>query len=320
MIQGGLMSIESEPSAPTEATNDHDWMGGMIAQCAACQSELAMLPFSEQFTTQIDPDSVRRIPTKHYSAEHGKRDADTAFTAKFSGTGHALRILIEYKSGGSIGELIAQYLRYQVGLYRNSRVPVVNVLISNDASRQHSLVPSMREWLDAMTPSFWDECATHVMDFKVLVVDLTDARVRKRIDESGYHSAFALLALGTGLETVDEDMVKTLARVWKRMAGEPYRDLRAASLRYLRRYHDDSIIEAIMRHIEKDSEDYRMMSELLTVEEMVRRDGIEIGIEQGIESVAERMLQEGFREDSIRKCTGLSEERITYLKNGRSGS
>ncbi len=67
-----------------------------------------------------------------------------------------------------------------------------------------------------------------------------------------------------------------------------------------------------------------MMNELLTVEDMVRRDGIEIGIEQGmekgIESVAERMLQEGFKEESIRKCRGLSEERITYLKNRRNNS
>ncbi len=75
-----------------------------------------------------------------------------------------------------------------------------------------------------------------------------------------------------------------------------------------------------------------MMNEWPSVEEMVRRDGIEIGIEQGrsqgieqgrsqgIESVAERMLQEGVREDSIRKYTGLSEEKITHLKNGRNDS
>ncbi len=314
----------SEPSSPIGDVNDHDWMGGMIAQCAACQSELALLAFSRRFGKLLDPESVQRIPTKHYSIEHGKRDADAVFKAKLAGTEHAVRILIEYKSDVNVRELIAQHLRYQAGLYRDSFVPVVNVLISNDTSRRFHVAPGMREWLDGVTPAFWDECAPHVMNFTVRVVDLTDAGMRRRIDESGYRSAFALLALGTGLDTIDKDMVKMLARVWPRMAGEPYRELRAAALRYLRRYHDDSIIEAIVQQIGKDSEGYEMMNELLSVEEMVRRDGIEIGIEQGrsqgIESVAERMLQEGVREDSIRKYTGLSEEKITHLKNGRNDS
>ena len=234
--------------------------------------------------------------------------------------------LLEHKSHYD-PDLMTQLLHYQTGIYSKNQNPVIVVLLYHGRQKKWRGALSFQEHLK-MDSQFRQCFADYVLNFKVRLVNLQDMdkKCLKRADlTSGM-----IFYIMSSVWSLDKEKLREFFRLGKNLKPKDREELIEAAVSYIR-LADPQFKWNVLKEIENEflEKGEKRMALLPGAIELERKDalkegmragirkgrleGMEKGMVVGMEAVALKMLQEGFKSQTIRKLTGLSSKKISQL-------
>ena len=243
--------------------------------------------------------------------------------------------LLEHKSHYD-PDLMTQLLHYQTGIYSKNQNPVITVLLYHGRQKKWRGALSFQEHLK-MDSQFRQCFADHVLNFKVRLVNLQDMD-KKRLKRADLTSGMIFYIMSS-VWNLDKEKLREFFRLGKDLKPKDREELIEAAVSYIR-LADPQFKWNVLKEIENEflEKGGKRMALLPGAIELERKDalkegmkagirkgllkGMEKGIEkgrmEGMEAVALKMLQEGFKSQTIRKLTGVSSKKISQLSCKKS--
>ncbi len=329
---------------------NHNWLFGTLIGWQQCQGDVLKLTFSEEHLSFINPDETTLLSTDLRSHELRIQVADTVIQVPRLNTRDKLtvRFLLEHKSRIDEHELMLQLLRYQVGLYERQNSPVVTVLINNGQPAGKNGVLQFRNWLTDSNDEFWRVYGDSVMNFNVVILNLRDPQVQKRLLKSNYPSALGWYAMGKASRHIDRKTAHNLVKLCSKFDDKTLDKVLVPVLGYLHHYHNEVTINKLKELGMQYLQEGKVMVEALEgwdiPKQLGRQEGLQEGLQKGLrkglrkglqeglqeglqkgliesrQEIAERMLRDGIDQDFICKYTQMSAEEIEDLENGNKNS
>ena len=296
--------------------HNHNWMMEQIMRSRSGPKVALSETLDRQKKSVVNVDKAELVSTKTTSPDKSLQDADSVIRlppkGQESSTGVRFRFLVEHKSEVNIDGLMRQILRYQYGLYKLSKEPIVTVVINNGPVTKFRQNISFQDWTDDPGNEFWQAYGDHVLQFNTFVLNLQDPEVQNRLLTSKLPAALGLYAMGKVSGKISRQDALTMLRKSREFDSIGIDEIWLPVMEYLNFYHSDLTMSWWQQLELEETGDSRIMSMALSSLEQRRQEGIEL--------LAKRLLQDGVDENLIRKHTQFSEEKIQELKNGNQDS
>ena len=306
--------------------HNHNWMMEQIMRSRSGPKLTLSETLSRQNMSVVNIDMAELVSTKTTSPDKSLQDADSVIRLPPKGQESSIRVrcLVEHKSEVNIDGLMRQILRYQYGLYKLSKEPIITVVINNGPVTKFRERINFQDWADDPGDEFWQAYGDHVLQFNILVLNLQDPEIQNRLLASNLPAALGLYAMGKVSGSISRQDALTMLRKSREFDATGIDEIWVPVMEYLNYYHSDLTMSWWQQLELEETGDTRIMSMALSSMEQRRQEGRQEGIQEGrqegIELVAKRFLQDGVDENLVRKHTQLSEEKIQELKNGNQDS
>ena len=311
---------------PKKIVHNHNWMMEQIMRSRSGPKVTLSETLSRQNMSVVNIDMAELVSTKTTSPDKSLQDADSVIRLPPKGQESSIRVrcLVEHKSEVNIDGLMRQILRYQYGLYKLSKEPIITVVINNGPVTKFRERVNFQDWADDPGDEFWQAYGDHVLQFNILVLNLQDPEIQNRLLASNLPAALGLYAMGKVSGSISRQDALTMLRKSREFDATGIDEIWVPVMEYLNYYHSDLTMSWWQQLELEETGDTRIMSMALSSMEQRRQEGRQEGIQEGrqegIELVAKRFLQDGVDENLVRKHTQLSEEKIQELKNGNQDS
>lgn len=314
--------MNQENSNPrNRAVRNHNWMFEQIIRSQFGPSESLRQALTDEQLSLIDADKAELLSTKTTSPDNSLQDADAVIRVplKEHGTsGIRIRYLIEHKSSIDINKLTSQLLRYQYGLYEISKEPIVTIVINNGPVSKYGEQLSFHDWIDDPGEAFWQIYGDYLLRFNVLILNLKDPDIQRRLLSSQSPAALGLYAMGKAVGEFDREKGLEMLRKLQELDTMGIDQIWLPVVDYLKYCHPEITIDWWTKLELEETGESRVMAMALSSLEQRYEDGRQEGIQEGIQEnnrdVAKRMLRDGIDEKFVSKYTELSETEIRNLK------
>ena len=300
--------------------HNHNWMIEQIIRSIFGPRVTLSEVLNRLQMSVVNIDKAELVLTKTTSPDKSLQDSDSVIRLPLKGqessTGIRVRFLVEHKSSIDISGLIRQILRYQYGLYQHSKEPIITVVVNNGPVTKFRENISFQDWTDDPGNDFWQTFGDYVLQFNILVLNLQDPEVQNRLLSSDSPAALGLYAMGKVNGSISRQDAMTMLHKSREFDAIGIDEIWLPVMEYLNYYHSDLTMSWWQQLELEETGDSRIMSMALSSLEQRRQEGIQ----EGIELVAKRLLQNGVDENLVRENTQLSEEKIQELKNGNQDS
>ena len=247
--------------------------------------------------------------------------------------------LMEHKSQYD-PELMRQFLMYQTGSYRETRDPVIPVLINQSPSKHWRGPKDFQGFLQNWTNELQKHFKDNVINFRPRVLNIQALDMKKGgVDLT----TRPILYILKHIWRLDESKVRELFTISRGLGEKDREALVLRAMDYVKRY-DPYFTWKIIKEIESQTikeEEVTMPLLQVSLDEakqegwnLGRIEGMQTGIKKGKEEGMEKGRQEGMEKgqqqlilkllergmdlQSICKYTGFSEDEINKLKNSSS--
>ncbi len=268
------------------------------------------------------------------SAKEKRMDLLVSALLKSSQKPAKILFLMEHKSQHDL-DLMIQFLIYQAGIYQNTRIPILPVLINQSTQKTWPGPLDFHEYLHNFPVELKERFAGNVLNFRPRVLNIQSLDVSK---EARDLTTRPILYILKHIWRLDESKVKELFTIGQGLSSSEREALIGRAVDYIRRY-DPAFNWDIVKEIEQATvkEEGRIMMPLLKSSydearqqgmQQGRLEGIQEGRLEGIQQGMQQGRQEGQKEliakllktgvdlQALCKGTGLSEEEIKKLKSG----
>ncbi len=272
------------------------------------------------------------------SAKEKRMDLLVSAQLKSSKKPARILFLMEHKSQYD-QDLMRQFLIYQVGIYQNTRTPILPVFINQSTQKIWSGPFDFHEYLHNFPVELKERFAGNVLNFRPRVLNIQSLDVSK---EARDLTTRPILYILKHIWRLDESKVKELFTIGQGLSSSEREELIGRAVDYIRRY-DPAFNWDIVKEIEQATvkEEGRIMMPLLQSSyDKAREEGMQQGIEKGLKKGRQEGHLEGMQQgiekglkkgqkqliakllksdvdlQVLCKGTGLSEEEIKKLNNG----
>ncbi len=338
------MAAESEQSE--SSGNIHDKTFGLQFRRRSEYRALIRLIFSEEDLSFFDLRTLRLEMSRWTLIEDDMlrdREADLVLSVRLKiGRRVEVRIIVEHKSFDD-RDLIPQLFCYQIACYQQGAEAVLPVIVYHGEKPLPVRSRTFQEYKKstALPERFVDRFSDVLLNFGVLLVDLTDEITYDRLDELPVTSRLTLQTMGkiwtatpqTWLEIVDQS---------EELEREVRFDLIRRLAVYISEVHGLSCtIETMIDLVNKRRRGGRKMAHRIAEEwswvtrhdlrEPARLEGLEEGLQKGLQKGRQKGRQEGRQEtviaiagnliakgmpvQEISAVTGLSSKQIDELRS-----
>ena len=298
--------------------HNHNWMMEQIMRSRSGPKVTLSETLSRQKMPVVNIDMAELVSTKTTSPDKSLQDADSVIRLPPKGQESSIRVrcLVEHKSEVNIDGLMRQILRYQYGLYKLSKEPIITVVINNGPVTKFRERINFQDWTDDPGNEFWQAYGDHVLQFNIFVLNLQDPEIQNRLLASDLPAALGLYAMGKVSGNISRQDTLTMLRKSREFDATGIDEIWVPVMDYLNYYHPELTMSWWQQLELEETGDTRIMSMALSSMEQRRQEGFQ----EGFETLAKRLLQDGVDESIVKKHTQFSEEKILELKNGNQDS
>ena len=298
--------------------HNHNWMMEQIMRSRSGPKVALSETLDRQKKSVVNVDKAELVSTKTTSPDKSLQDADSVIRLPPKGQESSIRVrcLVEHKSEVNIDGLMRQILRYQYGLYKLSKEPIITVVINNGPVTKFRERINFQDWTDDPGNEFWQAYGDHVLQFNIFVLNLQDPEIQNRLLASDLPAALGLYAMGKVSGNISRQDALTMLRKSREFDATGIDEIWVPVMDYLNYYHPELTMSWWQQLELEETGDTRIMSMALSSMEQRRQEGFQ----EGFETLAKRLLQDGVDESIVKKHTQFSEEKILELKNGNQDS
>ncbi len=292
--------------------------------------QLLILAMSKEQVECFDFDTICVLPSTLSDTEQlTEKHSDLIISCHLKSGGKVIiNIVIEAKSSSDSG-LMRQLLGYMARLYGNDASAVLALTVFHGKSKWR-VDKTFHEFEHARLPrEFVGQFRDYLIDFRTIFVSLGDRNVNRRMQRLPLKERLALQVLAEIWEAGAASFAKWLQKAANLPEQQLVEFIKSTYI-YLSKVHKAVTIEEMKEAIEAKKPGDEKMAQVMRLWEGVMPEtlaeaeaqgmekGIEKGMEKGMEktlnSVALRMLRDGFDVNFIRKYCELNEEQIRKLK------
>ena len=264
----------------------------------------------------FDWNTLKTEATTFIDKSAKEKRMDLLVSALFKSSKKPARILflMEHKSQYD-QDLMRQFLIYQVGIYQDTRNPILPVFINQSATKTGKWPLDFHEYLHNFQGELKERFADNVLNFRPRVLNIQSLDVSK---EARDLTTRPILYILKHIWRLDESKVKELFTIGQGLSSSEREALIGRAVDYIRRY-DPAFNWEIVKEIEQATvkEEGRIMMPLLKSSyDEARQQGMQQGRQEGQKELITKLLKTGVDLHVLCKGTGLSEEEIKKLKSG----
>ena len=223
--------------------HNHNWMMEQIMRSRSGPKVALSETLDRQKKSVVNVDKAELVSTKTTSPDKSLQDADSVIRlppkGQESSTGVRFRFLVEHKSEVNIDGLMRQILRYQYGLYKLSKEPIVTVVINNGPVTKFRQNISFQDWTDDPGNEFWQAYGDHVLQFNIFVLNLQDPEIQNRLLASDLPAALGLYAMGKVSGNISRQDALTMLRKSREFDATGIDEIWVPVMDYLNYYHPE---------------------------------------------------------------------------------
>ncbi len=259
--------------------------------------------------------------TSFVDTQQREKRMDLTFSVKLKRGKQTARILflLEHKSYRD-DDLLVQMLEYQTGIYRQTRNPVIPILVYHGKEKKWRGVLNFQDSLVGLTPTVRRKFQKNILNFTCKLLNIRELTIQGAAKK--LVTAPVLLILQQ-IWKLDVSKVEELFLLSRRLPDSERRDLMMKAINYIRKNDPGfnwrrliEIEEKIITH-----EEERIMFSLKdTLDEMMekgikkgRQEGREEGRTEERKKIALKLVKKGLELEDVAESTGLPKNDLEKL-------
>ena len=291
--------------------------------------DIFRLVFSKKEQAFFNWNTLKIDLTTFMDKELSEKRVDLLFSVNLKDSHKRVGVLflLEHKSSEDPNTLI-QLLEYQTAIYKEMRIPIIPILFYHGKKKEWKNPLNFHDFLEDFRGALRRRFKKDVLNFRYRLLNVQKLDINT--EAKGLTSQVVLFifkniwSLGKD-KVLDEGKIEELFSLSDKLSEEERKNLGLKAINYARRYYPDFNWEVLLEEKGLNQTGGGTMSlwqdTLAEEREQGLKKGLQKGRQEGLQAgrqaVILNMLKEKADLSFISKVTGLSEEEINKLKNGK---
>ena len=269
--------------------------------------------------------------TSFLDKELSEKRADLLFSVNLKNSNERVGVLflLEHKSSEDPNTLI-QLLEYQTTIYKEKRMPIIPILFYHGKKREWKLPLNFHDFLKDFRGRLRRRFKKDVLNFRYRLLNVQSLDINT---EAKGLTAQLILFIFKNIWDLDKPKARELFKLGGKLSEKDWKYIVSNVALYVKLYDPDfswKVLQEVGVEVNADLKifkpkggDMSLLAQyaLADKEEELIKKGMERGRQEGIErgrqAVILNMLKKKLDVSLISEVTGLSEEEIKKLKNGK---
>ena len=195
-------------------------------------------------------------------------------------------------------------------MYRHWKEPIIPIVFYHGQDKNWRGPSNFQDSLESMHPTVRENFGQHILNFSYRLVNIH--QIMKNRDKEQLAS-WPILFVLKNIWDVDESIIKGMFVAAQNLGPKDRLDCLERTCKYLQKYHPYlslNVLSEIEAKVVTDNKDQTIMPQVRSMIE----DERQVGVDEGINQVALKMLANGVEIKSVSKYTGLSQLEVARLK------